>query len=115
MTNFHITPSQVKEALALRTLRPFYIRTCSLCDLSIGYVFEVAKIVFYDPSRIGYEPEDIAIGFDPSCACSSPSSIQLRSYADLAEHFNRVGAFEWDRFIAEGRLRKAHLKLENNE
>jgi hypothetical protein len=115
MTNFHITPSQVKEALALRTLKPFYIRICYKCDRPIGYVFEVAKIAFYDPTRLGYEPEDIAIGFDPSCACSGPSSIQPRGYADLAEYFNRTGSFEWNRFIAEGRPSKTHLKLENNE
>lgn len=79
---------------------------CGGCGYMTGYVFKRADKIYWDPSLEGLKPDDLVVGFDPGCDCSSygRAGINFSSWDIFADTFNMqtqdVRSNMWERFKA---------------
>jgi len=66
------TAEDFRAAIKEKGLTRWKLRECGMCGTGLHYLFENDKV-----------------GYDSNCDCTSyDSGIQLRSYQDLADHYN---------------------------
>ncbi len=84
-----VTHAQVQQAVETHNITQWALRSCSICQQPLYYVFEDGKV-----------------GFAPGCGCTDSGMIYARTYAQVAETFNmqtpEVRQRMWDSFIKSG-------------
>lgn len=66
------TADDFKQAVEDRGITKWPVHDCSICGYPCGYIFQEGLV-----------------GYDSGCDCVNYTNIQLRSYEDVAEFYNR--------------------------
>ena len=80
---------------------------CGVCGVMVGHRFAKAGEIFTHPDKENLKPDDIVVGFDSRCDCSSHyiSAPRHISWDEFAHTFNMQSTAEgrlrmWERFKA---------------
>lgn len=66
------TPDEFQEAAKTNGVTRWDIHSCGFCGYQCGYVIQ-----------------DGMVGYDSGCDCGCRSGIELRSWEEIADHYNR--------------------------
>lgn len=85
-----VTIEQCQELVRSASLKRADHHRCGGCGYMTRYVFRPAAEIYFDPRLEGLGPDDVVVGFDAGCDCSSsgPAPVHIRSWGDFAGVFN---------------------------